>query len=818
LQALLYQLQIDLRSRWRSLVVIALLVALAGGASLTAWAAARRTSTAYERMRTHTKAWDVLINPNSGSQSRLTMAQLRKLPGIADLGKIDGLQAYFSFEKSVDEAQSDPPSLASDGVTGYRFSKPVMVAGKEPAADDPNGVWLNRSFAEEKHLHVGDTFNVLYLTQQVFSQAPRPGESTIGMLRRMAAQGGIHLRVDGIGMMPDGVIIDPGYESLSIMFTPAFLAAHPTEVPYWGALVRLKPGVDMNRFVLSVQGLVPDESIAFQRATATAAEVHDSTGPAVVALEVFAALAALLGIVVVGQATSRRMQVDARDNATLAALGTTRPERAVVATARLAVAVVAGTVLALLLAWLASPIGPVGSVRVIEVHPGMHVDWLVFGIGGVAILLCGLVLSALPAYRWARATTDTVAPRRSRVAGMIAAAGGSVAAVVGIRFGLEPGAGRAAMPVRTTLLAAATAIALVTAVVVFSSSLDHLVATPRLYGSPWEAQLSLDTLKASSPGEDPTVATQHAFARAVTGSGVVSAASLLRVGEIRVGKAAIPALGLAMFPHGVEPTISAGRLPSTPHEIALGATTMARLHTAIGRTVQADVQEHGAPETLRVVGQTVLPGLAPYPGSDKAGLGIGALLSEKGWERYSSEYQKSEYVFRYRPGETAADLDAFVRRAMPYDLPLQLQPVQRPSGIVSLIGLRSTPTVLAGLIAVMLGAAVANALVVAVRRRRHDLASLRAMGLTSGQVVRTVLWQATTVALVGLVVGIPLGLVAGRWTWNALAAHLGMVSVPVMPVAATALIVVAVVALANLVGILPGMRAARSPGAVLRAE
>jgi len=818
LSTLLYQLRIDLRRRWRSLIVLALLVGLAGGATLAALTAARRTSTAYQRMRDHTKAWDVIVNPGMGSDSKLTVAKIRTVPGIADVGRVDGIQAYFSFTDTLADAAALAPSLAPEAGATYRFSRPVMVAGRQPAATDPNGVWLNKSFANEQHLKVGDEFNVLFLTPQVMAQKPRPGESVVEGLRRLAAEGGIRVRVDGIGALPDGVVSDPGYESLSVMFTPAFLRAHHAIVPYWGAAVRLRPGVDVTKFVTAVQRLVPNETIAFQRAAATTAEVHASTRPAVVALEVFGALAALLGIVVVGQTTSRRMQIDARDNAALAAIGTTRPQRAAVATARLAVAVAVGTVLALVIAVLTSPLGPVGAVRSIEVHPGVVLDWPVLLVGGFAILLIGLALSAVPAYRWAKATTDDVPPRRSKVAGVVAAAGGSVAAVVGIRFGLEPGAGRAAVPVRTTLLAAATAVALVTAVVVFSASLDHLVATPRLFGSPWQAQVPLDTINSTTPGAGNTAGTEKAFADRVTRSGVVSASSVLRVGEVRVGRLAVPALGLAMANPGVVPTVTAGRLPTSIHEVALGSTTMQRLHTAVDRTISVAVQEHGAPEPVRVVGRVVFPGLAPYPGSDKAGLGVGALFTERGWERYSNEFQKTELVFRYAPGRSATDLSAFVARTDPAALPLQLQPVLRPSGVVSLVGLRSTPTVLAGLIALMLGAAVANALVVAVRRRRHDFAALRAMGLTSAQIVRTVLWQATTVAVVGLVLGIPVGLVIGKWSWTLLASQLGMVPVPVLPVAATIVIGVAVVVLANLVGIVPGMRASRSPGTVLRAE
>jgi hypothetical protein len=268
----------------------------------------------------------------------------------------------------------------------------------------------------------------------------------------------------------------------------------------------------------------------------------------------------------------------------------------------------------------------------------------------------------------------------------------------------------------------------------------------------------------------------------------------------------------------VLPTVTAGRLPANAHEIAVGATTMHDLHTHLGGTVPLALSEHGHEEPVRVVGEVVLPGLAPYPGSDKAGLGVGALLTESGWTRYSSEYGKVVYVLRYRPGQDATTLAAQMRRVDPGDQPLGINRVTGPSGIESLQRLRSTPTLLALLVALMLGAAVANAIVVAVRRRRHDLAVLRTLGLTTSQLVRTVLWQATTVGLVAVIVGIPLGLVVGRWSWNLLVTSLGMVPAPVVPGLVVTAVAVGVLALTNLVGIVPGLRAAHAPGATLRAE
>ena len=81
---------------------------------------------------------------------------------------------------------------------------------------------------------------------------------------------------------------------------------------------------------------------------------------------------------------------------------------------------------------------------------------------------------------------------------------------------------------------------------------------------------------------------------------------------------------------------------------------------------------------MRVVGRAVLPGLAPYPGSDKAGLGVGALLTEGGWKRFSSDYQKTEYIFRWAPGKSLATLTAAFQHDDPSELPLTIDPSQPP--------------------------------------------------------------------------------------------------------------------------------------------
>ena len=65
-----------------------------------------------------------------------------------------------------------------------------------------------------------------------------------------------------------------------------------------------------------------------------------------------------------------------------------------------------------------------------------------------------------------------------------------VAGVVGMRFALERGRGRTAVPVRSALLGTVLAVAMVVATLTFSSGLHTLVSKPSLYGWNWNYMLN----------------------------------------------------------------------------------------------------------------------------------------------------------------------------------------------------------------------------------------------------------------------------------------------------------------------------------------
>jgi ABC-type antimicrobial peptide transport system permease subunit len=126
---------------------------------------------------------------------------------------------------------------------------------------------------------------------------------------------------------------------------------------------------------------------------------------------------------------------------------------------------------------------------------------------------------------------------------------------------------------------------------------------------------------------------------------------------------------------------------------------------------------------------------------------------------------------------------------------------------------------LAGVLGLAAAAAVAHLLVTSVRRRRRDLAILKTLGFVRRQVSATVAWQATTVVVIALAVGLPLGIAAGRWTWTFFADQLGVVPVPVIALVSVLLAIPAVIVAGNLIAAVPGRLAARTrPAEILRSE
>jgi ABC-type antimicrobial peptide transport system permease subunit len=106
-----------------------------------------------------------------------------------------------------------------------------------------------------------------------------------------------------------------------------------------------------------------------------------------------------------------------------------------------------------------------------------------------------------------------------------------------------------------------------------------------------------------------------------------------------------------------------------------------------------------------------------------------------------------------------------------------------------------------------------------VRRRRRDLALLKTLGFARSQVLGVVAWEASTFAAVALLIGLPIGIVTGRWAWAYFANAAGTPADATVPFTALLLTIPVTLLLANLIAAWPGWKAARvRPAAVLRTE
>jgi ABC-type antimicrobial peptide transport system permease subunit len=148
---------------------------------------------------------------------------------------------------------------------------------------------------------------------------------------------------------------------------------------------------------------------------------------------------------------------------------------------------------------------------------------------------------------------------------------------------------------------------------------------------------------------------------------------------------------------------------------------------------------------------------------------------------------------------------------------VSLQGVQdfRPAEIVNYRSLGDTPVFLGAGLAAAAIAALALTLVASVRRRRRDLALLKTLGFTKRQLAATIAWQSTIVALIGTIVGVPLGIALGRWLWDLFARDIHAVPEPSVPVILITVITIGAIVLANIVAAAPGSYAARTSTALL---
>ena len=211
--------------------------------------------------------------------------------------------------------------------------------------------------------------------------------------------------------------------------------------------------------------------------------------------------------------------------------------------------------------------------------------------------------------------------------------------------------------------------------------------------------------------------------------------------------------------------------------------------------VGGDAQRH----RLEVVGLAALPVL-----DDRGGVDIGAIMSPRRLRSVAPDDSLNHDVLvRWADGVDAAA----AMRQLERTSDSEVFSARLPSELANLERVRALPWALAALLAVVALLAIVHAVVSTVRRRRRDLAMLRTLGLVDRQLSALVRWEASTFAAIGLVFGIPLGVVAGRVVWHQVATGIGVDPTATTPAPALLLIAIIAVVVALVAAAVPAYHA-----------
>lgn len=840
-RVLWYRGRIMFARDWGAYLTLVLLIGLIGGIAMGSIAAARRTQAAYPAFLAATSASDLTMSTygitNGSSASSYSPKLARQIARLPEVKHVESwVGTLVAPLKPSGAPNFNAPVNEVGSVNGLYFDedRATPVVGRMPDPRRADEFVTTSLGARDLGLHVGQVLPMGVYTPRQFS-APGFGTPRVPPSRK------IDMRLVGVVVFNNEVVEDDTDRlPTNILFTPALtsqlIAANAVQGTWYG--MQLTHGShDIPAVEQTLVHLLPSGSDANFNATSLSAnKVERAVKPESIALGVFGAIAALATLAIATLAISRQLRSADEDLQVLRALGATPITTLADRLIGVLVATLLGSLWAVIVAILLSPLSPLGPIRTVYHPPPFAYDWTVLGVGFLVLTVILGAIAVTIAYRGAphrrptRSGTDLV--HDSKLVEVATLSGLPPSAAIGLRFALSPGQGRSAVPARSVLIGASIAVAIVSATLTFSSGLHTLVSRPALYGWNWSYALS-------SQNDVPPSALS-----ALNRDKNVTAWSGSQSLAVQIDGQTVPIL-LENNHAAVTPPILSGHAVDGDNQIVLGATTLSLLHKKIGDNV---VFSFGSPATaplyipatkLVIVGTTTMPAIGGTGNfAEHPSMGTGALLSENVSPAIGRASQQADpnlngpgIVFvRLRSGAgSPAGLTGMRRVAQLANVAFTTDPnttgdnvqvltVQHPAEIVNYQSTGATPVLLAAGLAFGAIVALALTLIASVRRRRRDLALLKTLGFTARQLASTIAWQASAIAVVSVIIGVPIGIIVGRQLWILFARNINAVPQPTVP-ASLLLVTVGTLILSNLVAAIPARIAAgTSPAHVLRSE
>lgn len=823
-----YRFRATFRDRWTNYAALALFIAILGGVAMATVAGAQRTATSFTTLLNNHDTSQLygaieFYNPQAGyttGYSASAIEKVRQLPHVTQVNAMVGLNAFplGPNGQTVSGDNGFSPDGSVDGL-GLQQDRLIVTRGRLPNPHRSNEFVADSGTLHQFGWHIGETVTFAYYTNKAGVAAGLDGPKIAGHFETRLVGSGAIQPADLVQDQVDNV------NNAIVLFTPALTRSLLTccaRDTFIG--IKINGGNRYESLVATeYTHLFPRIGIPAQTERNVEDRVTRAIDPEALALGVFGLLTALAAFAIAAQLIARIVRLTSSDSMILRAIGADPKTTFSDGLFGAIVAIITGTVLAVCVAIALSPLAPIGPIRP---YLGAHVNenWAVLGAGSVLFLMVLGVMTATFAYRnqphRANRYARHLSPSNFEPARIAGRSGLPITAVTGVGFALQTGGDRRTVPMRSAIFGTAIALIIVGATTTFAASLRTLVSSPALYGWNWNGALNggggvgdLPKVINAPLAKDPKIATlSNAY-----------------FGSLRIDGQPIPVMGENPGAT-IQPPILTGHKLETASQVVLGTSTLELLHKSVGDMVVVTTGR-SKPTSLQIVGTATMPAFG-QSGSPHLEMGVGAVLNYKLIPLFERDIfdlppGPNAILIRYRSGVSVSMGEKSIIYALatatgsagstaPNNL---YDSVERPAEIVDYGSLGNTPielgTVLCGGAFVALGLTLLSS----VRRRRRDIALLKALGFTRRQVVETIAVQSTIAVGLGIPVGLPVGIVLGRSLWDLFANSIHAVPRDVVPAPTLLIIAVAALALANVIAAMPARLAARtSPTLLLRSE
>jgi ABC-type lipoprotein release transport system permease subunit len=772
-----------LRRRAAGIVLLTVLVALAGGAALTALIGAHRSVVVVDETMDEHLQPDVMSLP---SIPNFDWRPITSLPYVEAAGVFAAtplcLRETGGLAGGPDQLCTQPP------ISGGWYSsiwKLDILEGRLPTG--PNEIAINRKAQQKNGWKLGDRFHLEGTSPKRLNDywGGKPKGNKPWGPTFVVTVTGVFAGEDAWRVISGGVGA-PGFLS-STSFWPTY-GRSMGHIPQ--AFIRLRGGeADIKRLRADITKITGDPAFPIRDVREAQRRVERSTRVEAVALAVFAAAVLLAGAVLLGQALVRLVGAGTQEARTLRSLGMAPASLIAAMTAPGVVIGVLGGAGAVAVGIAASSLVPIGIARTFDRHPGTKVDAAVLVPGGLAIVALVCIAAFVAAAFAIRRQHHPTVAWRDKVLAPLGRLPLPPSMALGVRMALERRTGADSL-IRTGLVGATVGVLAVVAAITVRHGISDTVSDPGRAGKTWELAYYPELSK-----------------RVLLHDHDIAAAAQVTRAEIDLDGVAIPVYAIKPIGKPIETVMISGRRPERADEIALGPSTASVLHADLGDTVQGGSAGN---RSLRVVGTALL-----WEEGGHAAYDEGGWVTTAGFARLHPAEVGWQYDFIHvHPGVDLASADKRLLAAGAVESPTW----PPPAAVRNLNTARNIPVYL-GILLAALGTGAVGYAIVATARRRRDLAILRALGMSRRSARAVVAWHATTIGLIGLAFGIPLGIVTGRLVWQVISDAMPLKYVAPGGVVVLFLIAPVTLLLVNLAALWPARAALhRQPAAVLRTE